>query len=356
MLFRSLVDLDVPPLSVVIEATVITVRLHNGMPQGIDLQEFNTPGQPFVVQPADGQSPGRSASGVGGALWHGFGLKCGVLHGDPRAFISVLQAAAQTRRLDAWQLNVLNRQSAQLMLNDPFGPEGSVGQPSAGTILKIRPIVAHQTIHLDIQREVELDAPASGSRSAALTSQISLQEGQTAVVGGFFAEYLAAHFYRAPGIGQVPLVGRLFRKQGTAIERSETIVLLTPHVIRSTAEPESQTVRRSPAKLKPAGRPILKSLAGAGPRKAGTPAASRSTKPPATDARATASDLQPAKKPDAKPRVVLPKPGPTNVVRTAGGETAATAGDSGIESIPVLELPVEDGRPLIVPGDSSAAP
>src|SRR5262249_18622108 len=156
----------------------------------------------FVVLPANGQPLGRSSSG-GPALLHGFGLKCGVLHGDPRAFISVVQAAVQTSRLNAWQLNVLNRQSAQLMLNDPFGPEGSVGQASAGTLLKIRPIVTQQgMVHLDIQREVDLDAAASGSRAAALTSQMALQEGQTAVVGGFFAEYLAAHSYRTPGIGQ----------------------------------------------------------------------------------------------------------------------------------------------------------
>src|SRR5262245_43750407 len=276
---RLLVDLDVPPLPVLIEATVVTVRLHNGMPQGIDLQEFNSAGQSFAVMPAEGPSTGRSTApfyrhsgpspvSEASLLTHGFGLKTGVLQGDPRAFVSTLQTAAQARRVGAWQINVLDRQSAQLMLNDPFGPEGSVAQSSAGTILNIRPVVTQKgLVLLAVQRAVDLDAPASGSRSAALTSQIALRAGQTAVLGGLYAEHLAAHSYRTPVLGQIPLVGRLFRKQSGVVERSETIVLLTPHVSYPPASGDEQTVRKDRPRSKPLGRPILKEVAvPAGPR------------------------------------------------------------------------------------------
>src|SRR5262245_18589212 len=276
---RLLVDLDVPPLSVMIEATGVTVRLHNGMPQGIDLQEFNSAGQSFAVMPAEGPSTGRSTApfyrhsgpspvSEASLLTHGFGLKTGVLQGDPRAFVSTLQTAAQARRVGAWQINVLDRQSAQLMLNDPFGPEGSVAQSSAGTILNIRPVVTQKgLVLLAVQRAVDLDAPASGSRSAALTSQIALRAGQTAVLGGLYAEHLAAHSYRTPVLGQIPLVGRLFRKQSGVVERSETIVLLTPHVSYPPASGDEQTVRKDRPRSKPLGRPILKEVAvPAGPR------------------------------------------------------------------------------------------
>jgi len=274
---RLVMELDVPPTPVKIEATVITVRLDEGRPQGIDLQEFNSTGRAFAILPADGFVSGAQAAGDAAAvpgyaglahaadgtqLTHGFGLKCGVLQGDPRAFISALQSVVQMRRANAWQINVLNRQSAQFVLNDPYAAQGGAAQGPTGTILKVRPIVtADGIVHLDVRRDSDLDAGATGNRSAALTHQIALREGQTAIVGGFFAEHLAAYTYSTPGFGSLPLVGKHFRKQVGMVDRSETIVLLTPHVAHPVAELPGVAVRKGRPKSLPKGRPILKETA-----------------------------------------------------------------------------------------------
>jgi hypothetical protein len=248
--------LDVPPTQVALEVVVITLQLNAGSPQGIDLRTYNATGQHFVVAPVDAgpasAETGSQATGGRLTLTNGFGLKCGVLTGDPQAFISALEAVTPgrsdgARSARAWQMTVGNRQSAALMLNDPFGPTGASNEFASGTMLKIRPVVDRSgLVQLDVRREVALDGPASGSRSAALTNQISLHDGQTAVVGGFFAEQTALQFYRRSGIGQLPLVGGMFLKQAEVIERCETIVLLTPHVIASVADAESQFVRKQP--------------------------------------------------------------------------------------------------------------
>jgi hypothetical protein len=356
---RLLVDLDVPPLPVLIEATVVTIRLHNGMPQGIDLQEFNTAGQSFTVMPAEGQPStapfyrhsGPSPVSEAPLLTHGFGLKTGVLQGDPRAFVSVLQTAAQARRVGAWQINVLDRQSAQLMLNDPFGPEGSIAQSSAGTILNIRPVVTQKgLVLLDVQRAVDLDAPASGSRSAALTSQIALRAGQTAVLGGLYAEHLAAHSYRTPVLGQIPFLGRLFRKQSGVVERSETIVLLTPHVSYPAAAADEQTVRNDRPRSKPLGRPILKEVAvAAGPR------ARKSAAPALTAGPAKPKQKRPIAQPPTesvqakRPPVRLYR-GSDRVLQTGGEKPSPDSKEPSLDSIPVLEFPAEPpAGPVITP-------
>jgi type II secretory pathway component GspD/PulD (secretin) len=273
---RLVFDLDVPALPVVIEATAITVRLSGATPNGIDLQGFNGTGQSFAVTPVEGalsapSSAGGTSSGSyssghvpmtdGPVLTHGLGLKCGILRGDPRAFLGVLRTVTQAQRVDAWQLNALDRQTAQLMVNDRFGPEGTVMQTSAGMILKIRPTVCEGgLVRLDVEREVGLNSAVSASRAAALTSQFSLLEGETAVAGGFFADHLAAHTYRTPGIGQVPLVGRMFSETATVRERAETIVLLTPHVVRPPPA-EGVALRKARPKSKPVGRPVLRETA-----------------------------------------------------------------------------------------------
>ncbi|MBI3864182.1 MAG: hypothetical protein HY290_20045 [Planctomycetia bacterium] len=232
LLFQKL---DTAPAHVVIEAVVLSVRINHGMPNGIDLLEFNGPGQPFAVSAVDG---GFSAGAVGAddplLLTRKYGLKRGILSGDPHAFLSALQAATQMRRLDAWQMTVANRQAADLMLTDPCG---SCNQATAGTILKIRPIVARNgEVHLDVRRDLSLDVAASGTRAAALTNLFSLHDGQTAVIGGFLADQPAIQYYRPPGVGQIPVVGELFRKTAEAVERTETIILLTPHIVATAAE------------------------------------------------------------------------------------------------------------------------
>ncbi|HEY2253837.1 MAG TPA: hypothetical protein VGH74_22335, partial [Planctomycetaceae bacterium] len=257
---QLIAKVDVPPTQVALEAVVITLQLNAGSPQGIDLRTFNasgssagtSPSQTFAVAPVDADQASLATGGL--PLTRGFGLKCGVLTGDPQALITALETASPVRSARAWQMTVVNRQAAALMLDDPFGPAGSGAEFGSGSLLKIRPVVDRAgTMRLDVRREVTLDGPASGSRSAALTNQIVLQAGQTAVLGGFYAEQTALQFYRRAGIGQLPLVGGLFLKQAEVIERCETIVLLTPRVISPAAKVDSQFVRnRPPAEKKAA--------------------------------------------------------------------------------------------------------
>ncbi len=339
--------LDVPPIPVVIEATVITVRLNAAMPYGIDLLQYNASGQPFVVRPADNdrfRSSGTTADEL--VLTHGFGLKCGSLQGDPRAFINVVQSAVQTGRTHAWQINVLNRQTAQLMLNDPFSPEGS---QSAGTILNVKPIVTEKgLVHLDIRRDVAPDSLSAGSHSAALTNQIVLRDGQTAVVAGFIAEHLATYCYRPRGFGQLPVVGRFFEKQSGVIERSETIVLLTPHVADTGAPPVARRseIRPTPLRVGSASKEGAGKNPSAGPRVmkelVPLPAEKPARPAPDSDQPTVRAAPQPAR---TKPAAVAPP------VQLAGREAIADeTPDEETDSIPVLDLPGElESGPVIRP-------
>lgn len=228
-------QIDVPPAKVMIEATVLTVRLTEAMPNGIDLQGFNAGGRQYASEAGRGPQNGPRSDDAR-FLTHGYGLKCAVLHGDPRGFISVLNATTPPYHADAWQMTVLDRQSAELLVGDPFGPTGPGGQGAAGTLLAIRPVVIRDgLIYLDVRRATQGDNATTGARAAALTNQFALQEGETAVVGGFYADQLATQYYNTSAMGNVPFLGRMFRKQTDIVERTETIVLLTPHIVESNS-------------------------------------------------------------------------------------------------------------------------
>ena len=353
-------QLDIPPVPVMIEATVVTVRLSRGMPHGIDLQKFKPAG--FTIAPADrlpatapasaaSQAPGATTSpgSRGSVLTHGLGLKCGVLEGDPRAFLSTLEETLPVRRTNAWQINVLNRQPAQVMVNDPYSAEGS-----SGMILRVRPIVAAGgLVTLDVRRDVDLDTAAARSRSAALTHQIVLQEGQTAVAAGFYAEHLSAPLASAPGTGPLRVTGPANGRQPGVIERCETIVILTPHVVRPGSE-AGQTRRTdiSPSIVRK--RPTVQQAA---EMSAKTPTRKVSPGRSIRTVQGTPADLAP-KTPatDSEPRR-LPVENAA-AARSVGPESTAPEETADLDEIPVIEIaiPVDKGQgPMIRPAGAKTA-
>lgn len=248
---RLVRELDVPPERILIEATILTVRLVPSMPYGIDLGEYNSTGQPFSIFPADLSSPGawgKSEKGAGSApsiptLSHGTGVKCGILRGDVRAFLQVLCAATQIRGSAASQTMIVNKQSTEFLIGDGFATASDGARPlTSGTILRVRPIVTRDgLIHLEFRSSSESDAMASAgvglAREGALTNQLTLASGETAVLSGFIADHLVVHSYKKPMVGELPLVGSWFRGESGTLQRTETIVLITPHLAEHAAGP-----------------------------------------------------------------------------------------------------------------------
>ncbi|HUY34800.1 MAG TPA: secretin N-terminal domain-containing protein [Pirellulales bacterium] len=62
---------------------------------------------------------------------------------------------------------------------------------------------------------------------------ISALDGQTVVFGGLISKNTQVVQRRVPGISEVPVVGRLFRYDYKREERSELLIIMTPHVIRN---------------------------------------------------------------------------------------------------------------------------
>lgn len=271
---RLIRELDVPPEKVLIETTVVTVRLHPNLPYGIDLGEFNISGQPFAIQPADlksadvkslGASTGAGREPILAAsiptLTHGAGIKCGVLRGDARAFLQVLQTAHHLRGCTASQATLANKQTTEILLGDGFAAAVDGVRPfSAGTILRVRPIVTRdRLIHLDVRPVFGAEAPswADGAtiREGGLGNQLTLRLGETAVVSGLIADHIISYSYNKSAAGELPIVGHWFRGQAGMIQRSETIVLLTPHLAESQTSTAGTAFSGEPARRRQVRKP-----------------------------------------------------------------------------------------------------
>lgn len=73
---------------------------------------------------------------------------------------------------------------------------------------------------------------------ATAQTTVSAASGQTIVIGGLISSDNRSTSRRVPWLGDLPLVGNLFRYDGTSSVRKELLIILTPHVIRNAAEEE----------------------------------------------------------------------------------------------------------------------
>jgi hypothetical protein len=186
-----------------------------------------------------------------------------------------------------------------------------------GIRLTFTPTVIGDRVHLKVRPEVStLDfansVVLSGFRIPALTTrrtetQLELQNGQTFAIAGLMNNSVTSQLSKVPGIGDIPILGNLFKSKAANKQQTELIVMITPQILPNNSPGVSRDLPRIQEPYLPA-LPQQKSLpepppAFSGPRSstdarpAAAPLASGSPKPAgpsATSAAAAVSALTPS--------------------------------------------------------------
>lgn len=66
-----------------------------------------------------------------------------------------------------------------------------------------------------------------------IDTQVMLQDGQTLALGGIFQQQSATGRTKVPFLGDIPLLGTLFRHDVREQKRRELVIFITPRLIRS---------------------------------------------------------------------------------------------------------------------------
>jgi len=72
--------------------------------------------------------------------------------------------------------------------------------------------------------------PAFTTRRA--TTTVQLQDGQSFVIGGLIRNNVTSNIKRFPFLGEVPVLGTLFRSSDFQNDRSELVFVVTPHLVK----------------------------------------------------------------------------------------------------------------------------
>ncbi len=118
------------------------------------------------------------------------------------------------------------------------GATETTKQLEIGTTLDVTPAVSPtgKEISLDVSVAVKdfvgfTDAgPQTTDRLA--TTKVTIREGQTVVVGGLVSETEKGTAYQVPILGDIPILGYLFKRKETQKRTLELLIFLTPHVMR----------------------------------------------------------------------------------------------------------------------------
>ena len=78
-----------------------------------------------------------------------------------------------------------------------------------------------------------------GTRNA--TTLLQLKDGETQVLAGLIQDSDTRSASKIPGLGDIPVVGRLFSDHTNNREKSEIVLSITPHIIRAKPRPSSDT-------------------------------------------------------------------------------------------------------------------
>jgi type IV pilus assembly protein PilQ len=68
---------------------------------------------------------------------------------------------------------------------------------------------------------------------------IRIKDGETLVIGGLIQEYETKSVKKIPFLGDIPVIGVVFRSTGTQKQKEEMIIMLTPQILVDTEDAES---------------------------------------------------------------------------------------------------------------------
>lgn len=245
-----------------VEAIIVEVANGNGAALGV--QWGNTNGG--MVQFADGTTTPISAStfvdSMGSsdtsddskkALAGVSGAALGFYHGDWFALLTALQTDSKSDVLATPSLSTMDNQEAEFNVGQEVpvktGSQSStdattvyntIERKTVGTKLKFKPQINEgDSVLLEIEQEVSsVDAASANSDLGAtfnvrtIKNTVLVKSGETVVLGGLLDEKTNETISKVPLLGDIPVVGELFKATSTSKTKRNLMVFIRPVILR----------------------------------------------------------------------------------------------------------------------------
>ncbi|MDT7928229.1 type II secretion system secretin GspD [Tepidimonas sp.] len=131
-------------------------------------------------------------------------------------------------------------------------PFQTIERKDVGLTLRVKPQINEQgTVKLQIFQEVSsVDSKSLGSATGLITNKRSIEstvlveDGGIVVLGGLLQDEYGGNQDKVPGLGDVPVLGNLFRSEKRSRKKTNLMVFLRPVVVRDARQSENLTLDR----------------------------------------------------------------------------------------------------------------
>jgi type II secretion system protein D len=258
-------ELDLPPPQVMIQVLMAEITLDNRLEMGMEfaLQDLNFSEHSYLnrnnilqgsgfdnIFGVDLGAQGQSSLG---------GISFTITGEDFNFLVRALQTEGRLEVLSRPAIMVQDNQDANINVGSRvptiqdinISSTGfvtpSVSYENVGVILDVTPIINPDGfVNLKIAPEISsigtssvtvasgVSLPVFETRSAE--TSVTVKDGETIIIGGLITNRVNESENKVPLLGDIPLLGNLFRATVKTNSKTELLMVLTPHVIRDEAD------------------------------------------------------------------------------------------------------------------------
>ena len=246
-------QIDSVPNQVLLEAVIAEVTLNDELRFGVRW---------FFQKGQNSATFTDSAAGAVSSVFPGFSYFLNSL--NVQVALNALNAITDVNVISAPSLMVLDNKKAVLQVGDdvPIATQSAVSVSSAGApvvnsisfrntgvLLSVTPRVSDSgRVVLEIEQEVS-DVVATTSstlnsptiRQRKIKTTVAVNDGDSLALGGLIQQSDTVAKDQVPVLGDVPVLGTLFRNKDNTIKRTELMIFIHPTVVRNESEARAVT-------------------------------------------------------------------------------------------------------------------
>jgi type II secretory pathway component GspD/PulD (secretin) len=269
LIYDTIQKVDIMPRQVMIEGLIVDITLNDNLSYGLQWS-LNTDVKFSGIWPftngvnLNGNAFNNPPNLDGTPASKGFTFIGRDPSGNVRAVLTALEDRSKAKVVAAPHILVSDNREARIQIGQQIPIATSTNSQIAssttvtpvltstiqykdiGIILKVKPQVNDSgLISLELSQEISAisaqTVEVGGLNEVAIdkteaTSNLVARDGDTIIIGGLIREDTTNGSTGLPFLSRIPILGALFGNKSNTVNRKETIILLTPHVIRNEQE------------------------------------------------------------------------------------------------------------------------
>lgn len=243
ILKQAITSLDTPTSQVTLQAKVISIDNEASKNLGVNWS------WDIIPQRSNSKNTQSDSSANNGRFkfWRGYSFNFG-------ATLNALQAQGKIKILATPSIVTLPGKEASIFIGDHIpvqtekhdssGNYTSTEYLDAGIKLKYTPILDKDNTMVTATVHTEVSTPSliSEVKNYKITSRtadtnVRMKSGETLVIGGLINEEEQRTLQKIPLLGDIPILGNLFKNRHHAKSKTEVVLLLTPYITPSGQSP-----------------------------------------------------------------------------------------------------------------------